>query len=158
MSVQSFIETDWDTIVRTAALEKYKSFAVNEKVELDDLKFLKYTDLAKAVSKMVVKDDTLICKSDCSELIKTQWEEEKKLIERLGTAGVSVVKTILESLVKAAEFKDKKGQPIVHLERTNLLSKDLSPSYFYKKAILSGGGTKKLHWRPGLTRRVRQGR
>jgi len=155
MSIQSFIETDWDKIVQDAALKKYQSIAVNASVTTAQVGFLKYTDLAKAVSNMEVKGDTLICRSECNTLVKQMWEKEKDLLLSLGAPDQSVVKEILEILVLKAGFKDKKGKDITLLQKTNLLDPKLSTSYFNKTAILSGGGTKKLNWRPGLTRRVR---
>ena len=162
----SFIETDWDKIIKETALNYYKKKNV-QNIVITDIDFLNYSELVTAVSSMVVKKDVVVCTSKCSEIVTKMWKSENNILkEKKGDNFVhqelSAIKPIIEGLLKASDFRDKKDNPITTIEKTNfLVEKDTGFISGKAKPVLTGGGLtqrSKQQWRKEVTRRVQQAR
>ena len=163
----SFIETDWDKIIKETALKYYQ----NNNVLVPDIKsidFLKYNELVHAVSSMVVKKKVVVCTSNCAETVKKMWEAEKTMIKGLKGETVDVqkfsaIRQIIEGLLKASDFRDEDDIQITSIEKTNFLQGKETGfmGIGNAKSLLTGGGLtqrSKQQWRKEVTRRVQQAR
>ena len=162
----SFIETDWDKIIKETAQKYYEN---KHRIQIDDIRkldFLKYSELVTAVSSMVVKNNVAVCTSNCAEIVTKMWDEENKMLtnsqgENFIHLDLSAIKPIIEGLLKAANFRDKDDNQITSIEKTNFLL-EIDTGFMGKaKPVLTGGGLtqrSKQQWRKEVTRRVQQAR
>jgi hypothetical protein len=167
---EPLIEIDWNSIVQDAVVRYYNNMYQGRyqgKVFVkEDVAFIQYDDLVKAVAAMKVKGKELVCDaSTCGNVIRNMREAEKKKIkDEKGMEPPYLTKSaivkIVEGLVRASNFREKDtDKPIVDIQQQSNLFKDRTSmmGLVKRSKFLSGGGTFKAgqRLRAELTRRVK---
>ena len=142
------IETNWNFIIQKAAADYYTHLpGGTQTISQEQVSFLDYNALAKAVSMMKKKDDNLICGSGCKDIVRRVWEQEKDFFAKNNltfSEDVSAVKKIAAGLIATLKFTDARGEPLT-IDSSNLFRDDIQKFFGFNQGsvLKQSGGTQR---------------